>query len=207
MVRARLPVGLALFALALVIGGASPAEASLINTDVTVTFQEPGFLDEQDVVGVGAGSEIAFGDGTNIGQNIMLDGEFIDIGDAWIVYRVRGDGPAHAMSGYQTTGFDPTAQYLFSDLFWLGEPGIITGVTVTLTDVIGVEVGSQVLFTDHSVTLVIGTLGVLENPGGLDLGTIRLDLQVQHGAVPEPGAFALCAIGLFALATRRLRTR
>jgi hypothetical protein len=177
---------------------------------VTVTFVEPGFTDEVDNVTVGAGSEIAQGDGSNIGDNILLGGEFIDIGDSSLVYRVRGDGPAHPTPGYSTTGFDPLAYYLFE--FDFGASGDqIVSVAIVLQDVIGVALSSEVFFTDDSLQLYVGTLGVLGDVlGGPDLGTITLNLEIESngppvGAVPEPSSVAALGLGLVALAWRRYR--
>jgi hypothetical protein len=188
----------------------SEARASLIGLDVTVTFVEPSFLDTVDTVVVTAGQEIAAGDLSNIGGGILLGGEFIDIGDSSIVYRVRGDGPPLASpTGYSTTGFDPLAYYLF-DFDFASAGDQIVGVMIVLQDVIGVEFPTEVAFTGNSVTLLVGTLGVLEVAGGPDLGRITLNLTIEStgppgGAVPEPSSFAALGLGLAALAWYRRR--
>jgi hypothetical protein len=185
------------------------ANASLIGYNATVTFVEPGNPDAVNVVTAGAGPEITPADGTDIGDNILLDGEFIDFGDFSIVYRVRGDGAdLSGHPGYQTTGFDPDATYVFSGLTFGPTPYRITGVNVGLANVILVALGSEVTFTDDSVSLRIGTLGVGQVAGGPDLGTITLDLQVEPVGgtpVPEPSVFAMLGLGLAAASWHRWR--
>ena len=186
---------------------APAAQASLIGTSATVTFVEPGFPDAVTVVTVGAGPEITPGDASAIGDDILLDGEFIDLDAFTLTYRVRGDGdPVPGSPGFFTTGFDPAAMYVFSDLTFGPTPFRIIDVGIGLANVIGVALGPQVTFTDTSVSLVIGTLGVGEVPGGFDLGTITLSLRVEPigpvQAVPEPSALAVLAFGLMVVGWR-----
>lgn len=180
--------------------------ASLIGQDVTVTFEDDFGL-EYDVVTVGAGPELSYFDGSNIGDFIFLDDEYIDIGDSSIVYQAQGGGDAHSTTGYQDLGLDPTAKYVFSDLNWGVTPGKIVGVDILLENIIGVDLGSEVTFTDNSVSLIIGTLGVDEV---LDLGTITLNLIVEHDqptGVPEPGSLALMFLGLVAMSNTLYRRK
>jgi hypothetical protein len=184
------------------------ARADLIGSTATVTFVEPGFLDAVTIVTVGAGFEITPADGSEIGDNILLDGEYLDLGALTLTYRVRGDGdPLPGFPGFFTTGFDPAAMYVFSDLTFGPTPFRITDVDIDLDNVIGVDPGSEVSFTDDSVSLVIGTLGVGELVGGPDLGTIILSLTIEPigptQAVPEPSALAALGLGLAFLAWRR----
>lgn len=218
MTRGTRTILTAASALTLLLSAGSEARASLIGLDVTVTFVEPTFTDVIDMVTVAPGHEITEGDGTNIGGSpgdpgIFLEGEFIDIGAASIVYRVRGDGDDHPLdSAYQLTGFDPLAQYIFD--FDLGVSGDhIVSVMVLLDGVIGVAAPGQVQFTDDSVILFVGTLGVHRDvQGESDLGTITLNLTLEStgppgpgNPVPEPSSLAALGLGLAALAWHRRR--
>ena len=193
----------------LLLAGGAEAWASLIGVDVTVTFVEPGFGDTVDIVTVAPGQELAEGDATNIGSGIFLEGEFIDIGDSSIVYRVRGDGPPlSSPPGYSTTGFDPLAHYVFD--FDFGSSGDhIVSVSIVLQDVIGVAFPTELAFTGDSVTLFVGTLGVLGVVEAPDLGTITLNLEIESpgpgSPVPEPSSLAALGLGLAALARYRCR--
>src|SRR5262245_47166449 len=158
-------------AAAMLLGGR--AEATLIGQNVNVDFLE-GADSFSDVVTVGAGSEISFGDGTSIGDEILLDFESIDIGASSISYDIQGGGPPHGTPGFSTTGFGADARFVVSDLTF-PIPSPITAVNIVLTNVIGVLLGSEVTFTDDSVTLFVGTLGIAEGTGP-DIGNILLDL-------------------------------
>ncbi len=187
-------------ATAVTLGG--EAEATLIGQDVTVEFLE-GADSFSDVVTVGAGSEISFGDGTDIGDEILLDFESIDIGASSISYDIQGGGPPHSTPGFSTTGFGADARFVFSNLIF-STPSRITAVDVVLSSVIGVLLGAEVTFTDDSVTLFVGTLGIAEG-NGLDIGNITLDLTFTpiDGTVPEPSLSVLFGFGLAAAAVRR----
>ncbi len=188
------------------VGLPEQALASLIGQDVTVRLRDPVFFPDPlddliDIVTVvNLGVEILEGDLTNIGGTGLLGGEFIDIGDASIQYMVRGDG----LGG--TTGFGAGSFYEFSNLFWSGPvPGIITGLSVVLSNVTGVGLGSEVFFTGNSVKLFVDTL-VVGDAGGRDLGSITLNLTVDHTApVSEPSTLLLSLLGLAGLAVRRWR--
>jgi hypothetical protein len=177
-----------------------PAGATLIGQSVTVTFSESGFPDEVDSVVVGGAAEITAGDASNIGTNILIGGESIDIGAFSITFVLRGDGGPHSSPGYQTTGFGPDARYVVSGLTF-DPPLEIGGVGVTLDNVIGVALGPEVQFTDSSITLVIGTLGVGELPGEFDVGSVTLDLVL----IPEPATIALLGLGLGGLCMLKRR--
>lgn len=170
----------------LLLAAPGTAWATLIGQTITVTFTEPGFPDEVDSVLVGDGPEIVFDDTTNIGGSILDLGELIDIGELAIQFVIRGDGPVHS-TGFQTTGFGADARYVLSGLDF--SPLRIGDIHVTPENIVGVALGSEVLFSADSVTLVIGTLGVGEIAGAPDLGTVTLELEL----VPEPSPALLLA--------------
>lgn len=200
----RMTCGLAAaIALAFFVLTPTVAHAVLIG-DVTVTFEQASIGTFTTVV---AAPGSIFGDdagATEIGTNVLLSGEFIEVGEASLTYRVFGGGdPVSGQPGFFTTGFDADARFVFSNLHFDPASPII-GVTVVLTDVIGVALGSEVTFTDDTVTLNVGSLAVLgpdDNPS--NLGTVRLDLQVLP--VPEPGTLALLAVGGAVFGVRTLR--
>ena len=103
---------LALITLSLIVVAAT-AQASLIGTDVTVSFVEEGFSDLVDIVTVdGARHEIVPFDGTNIGNQILLDTfspdtEFIDIANERIVVGLEGSGDPHPVfAGHNVDSVD-----------------------------------------------------------------------------------------------------
>ena len=182
------------------------SQASLVGQDVTVTFSEPssGFGDEVDVVTVGAGAEIIAGDGSNIGDNIFLDFDSINIGSESIVLELQGGGGFHS-TGFSLLGFGPDASYSFTGLNWGVLPGRITGVDVILDNVIGVALGSEVSFTGDSIDLIVGTLGIGEISGA-DFGRVTLNLTVDHSPVPLPASLPLFLTGLI-FVWRRFRLK
>jgi hypothetical protein len=191
----------ALLGMLLLLAAPGAAWATLIGQTVTVTFSEAGFEDEVDPAIVGDGPEIVFDDTTNIGGSILNVGELIDVGALSVEFVIRGDGDVHS-PGFQTAGFGADARYVLSGLdfspFWIG------GVIVTTENIVGVALGSEVLFSADSLTLIVGTLGVGEIAEAPDLGTVTLDLEL----IPEPNpglllGAALAGLGLIRCFRRR----
>ena len=188
--------GICLGLVAFVVGTSLPAQAGLLDVVVDIRFEETGFSDVLDSVLVGVDPEIAFGDGTNIGSGILSFGEQIDFDDFSIEFTIRGDGAPHS-TGFQTAGFGPDARYVVTGLDF--GPMVIGDIDVTLANVVGVQKGTEVTFTNSSLTLTVGTLGVGEVIGAPDLGTITLGLVL----VPEPSTFLLVGLGLAGLGLLR----
>lgn len=151
-----------------------------------------------DAIVAGAGQELSYRDGTNIGNGIMLDFEFIDINDTAVTFNLRGDGPAHTTAGYQTTGL--TGSYIIS--LAAADFSISNVALGTVTDTIGVTLGSSVTFDASSIYFDISTLGIREITPGADIGSVTLNVEF----VPIPAALPLMLsglTGLFLLSHRR----
>ena len=183
---------------------ASPAQAAFVFTgqSIDITYQDPlGTL--MDTITAGANNpDITYNDGTNIGGEygiagpdkigIMLDFEYIDFSDTSVTFSLRGDGPAHATSGYQTTGLDGSYTITLTNAdFSIGSVSI-----GSMTDMIGVDLGTQVTFDGSNIFFDISTLGILEVTPGADLGSITLNVEF----VPIPAALPLMLSGLAGLA-------
>lgn len=173
------------------------ASASLIGQTIGIRLTDGAALDLADAVLVGAGAEITPGDGSGVGS-VLLPNESIDVG-AFLIELVLEEGASDG-----TTGLPAGSRYVFSSLDF-GDPlAIVAGVSVTLENVTGVALGSQVFFTDRSVTLYVDTLQIGDLPGAIDIGRVALSLEIV--LVPEPGTLALLGLGLASLAgARRMR--
>ena len=181
-------------ALALFLAGA--AHATLIGQSVGVTLTDGASLNASDVVVVGVGPEISPGDGSNVGA-LLLPNESIDFG-AFTIAVLLEEGAANG-----TTGYGPGTHYLFSNLSFQDPTLIISGVILSLENITGVALGSQVTFGSDFVSLSIDSLVIGDIPNAVDTGRVTLTLET---VVPEPGTALLLASGLAVLALRR-RTR
>ena len=169
------------------------AIASIVGT-AQVRITDGVTFDVSDDVAIGVGPEITPGDGSNIGA-LLLPSESIDLG-GFTIELVLEEGEVDG-----TTGYPAGTQIGFANLDF-GDPSLaIVGVGIDLTNISGVALGSEVTFTGHTVAIRIDTLGIGELAGAVDFGTLRLDLEVAQ--VPEPGSFALAALGITLLGSRR----
>jgi hypothetical protein len=182
-----------LLALLTLLAVAADARASLIGQSVSVQLTDGSTLDESDTVLAGAGPELTPGDGSNIGT-LLLPNESIDFSDFAIEVVLEEGAPGGS------TGYPAGTRYLFSDLSF-GPSQLIAGLGLTLDNVSGVSIGSEVTFTQSSVTLFIDTLVIGDVPNAVDVGRVTISLLV----VPEPGTLGLCGLGLAALAALRRR--
>lgn len=179
-------------ALAMLLAGS--AHATLVGQSVSVTLTDGGSLNASDSVVVAAAAEITPGDGSNVGA-LLLPTESIDLGAFTIEIALEEGAP----NG--TTGYPAGTHYLFSNLSFLDPNLVISGVVVSLVNITGVALGSEVMFGSHFVSLAIDTLVISDIPAAVDVGKVTLTLQTV--VVPEPGSMALLASGLAALACRR----
>jgi len=172
---------------------ASTSQAAFVFTgqNLNVTYQETGFeLTDTIIAGI-TDPDISYLDGSNIGDGIMLDFEFIDFDDTSVTFNLRGDGPAHANPDYQTTGLDGSYIITLATAdFFIGSVSI-----GSMTDMIGVELDKEVTFNGKNIFFDISTLGILEVTPGADIGSITLNVEF----VPIPAALPLMLSGLAGL--------
>lgn len=181
------------------------AQAAFVFTgqSLDVSFEDFDFSDTttDSIVAGDVDPDISYNDGTNIGGRygqapdpdifgIMLDFESIDFTDTTVTFTLRGDGPAHGTSGYQTTGIN--GRYIIS---LTAADFSIGGITLDpLVDMIGVSVGSGVTFDARNIYFDISTLGILEVTGP-DIGSVTMNVEF----VPIPAALPLMLSGLAGL--------
>jgi hypothetical protein len=200
----------------LALGAAWPAHA-VLTLPVAVTLSAPGGVVADptpiDLASPAPGFEgISAGDGSDIGA-FMLPGEtifFSDSSDSIFLRVAAGDDTGGVLStGYLGLGGTP-ASYTFSGLNVTGQ--IITGLSVYAFDGYGTS-GTTGVISGTSVALVnpstirfdLDKL-VFEDRGGgssLAYGEFRIDLITTP--IPEPGTWALFALGLAAVGALRAR--
>jgi hypothetical protein len=200
----------------LALGAAWPAHA-VLTLPVAVTLSAPGgvVVDPTpiDLASPATGFEgISAGDGSDIGS-FMLPGEtifFSDSTDSIFLRVAAGDDTG----GVLTTGFlglgGTPASYTFSGLNVAGQ--IITGLNVYAFDGYGTS-GTTGVISGTSVALVnastirfdLDSLVFQDRGGGSSLayGEFRIDLITTP--IPEPGTWALFALGLAAVGALRAR--
>jgi len=173
---------------------ASVSHAALVFTgqDIDVSYSPAIGADITDSIIAGSGFDIAYNDGSTIGNSLMLDFEFIDFVDNAVTFQLRGDGLDYAGdASYNTTGLNGSyvlslaGSGIFFDSVSIGSMSNITGVTMD----------SEITFDATNIFFDVSTLGILEVTPGADLGTITLDVQF----VPIPAALPLMLSGLTGL--------
>ncbi len=150
---------------------ASQAAYVFTGQNIDVTYAETGWTDLTDSIVAGANTpDIAYNDGSAIGNGLMLDFEFIEIGDNTITFQIRGDDTIlHSENGsdkYFKTGLGGGYEIkLLTTDFSIGSVSIdsMTGFT-------GVVLGTEITNTGKSIFFDISNLGILETTGA-DLGS------------------------------------
>lgn len=191
------------------------ANASLIGDTVEVGFPSEG---ETDTVTVNSGFEIVPDDGSYLGSVYLALDEYVDIGESSISLHVLSGGTdpdepnAIVIDGreYLPSGYLQGDQLTFSDLDFSGIPdAVLTGVTISLLNIVNLELGTDVFFTADSVTLNLDRFLIeFTNSGVPDYGTITLNLQFDTATpVPLPGSLILLMSGLAFLSCSMISKR
>lgn len=209
MVRLRLSI--VVVCLLALLPQAAQAAPLLTGTSVSVELQQSVLGDFSDTVVVADGAELSEVDGSNIGDNVFLPGESIDVGGQSIVFTLFGGDTSDEVSAgpprYLGTGLGPDARYVVSDLF---DPLVarIVGISVLTTNALFAPTALGASFTDHSVTLMLAGLGILESGSNLGLVTINLQLEeLTFQPVPEPATLTLFGVSLAGAGLRSYRRR
>lgn len=189
----RLPFVL-LSALALALGGAQPASALMLGSEIDVQLASEGdsLVLSDTVMVIEPGTEILPGDGTNI-ASVLLPSEFVDLGVGVITINLEEGVPGG------TTGYAPNARYVFTRLFEGTGLGVFD-VAVTLVNITGFD-ASDLFFNSNRIAVFIDDL-VIGDITGVDNGQIILTVTSE---VPEPAlaGLALSVAAAFALRGRR----
>lgn len=204
-----------ILALGLALAVAVPVQAAGLSGDqVGVQLDLPGGisgdptpLNFSDLVLVGAGAEIAAGDGTNIGgfmlSNAQAISEFVDIGEFTINLRLLSGDP----NDESLLGFGAGARYLFEDLDIVDK--IILGGTLTSLGGISNFSASWLSFNgSDGFELAIDSIALSDRGQGIGrYGDLQISLITRDrdptNPVPAPASLLLAASAL--LVCRGLR--
>ncbi|WP_282610437.1 PEP-CTERM sorting domain-containing protein [Pelagibius sp. Alg239-R121] len=91
--------------------------------------------------------------------------------------------------------FSTNVDFVFTDLDWVGEAGVIVDVVLDAIQGIG-----SVSFTEDSVTFSVFT-----NDRAIPGAIASIEIITRHASVPEPGTFALLGLSLLGLGFARRR--
>lgn len=172
----------ALIALAF-LAAAAPAKATLVGDEIQFTrFNSNGdIVTGPDTAIVGEGPEFSFS--TNI---------FYDVSASRIDFILTETANPNGL-------IFGSSMLVFSDLDWIGQPGVIVGIELTTVPAFDATAS----FTADSVTLNVGG-------GQVQTSTYAsIELITRHAQVSEPGSLALftAGIGFLGLARRRMSRR
>src|SRR5215472_742603 len=159
------------------------AWSTLSGQTVGVSLTDGSTLSHTQNVVVSTSAEINPGDGSPIG-GVLLPTESVDIAAQSITLSLE-EG---ALGG--ATGYPSGTHFTFSNLVFSDEPTEIVGIHVMTTNLTNL---TGVTFTGNSVTVPVDAVKIGDIPGGIDVGslTVALDMMV----VPEPSTGALVIAG------------
>jgi hypothetical protein len=205
------------------------SQASLLGETVSVAFVDNSLTNPigsySDTITLGSGHAIASGDGSHIGSSVLLDGEFINIGDGpgsntgVITFNFQGGGTVlpNPQASYNYANYNPGDYYTISGL---SDPSLINSFiqsvsisfgqnsTLNLPNAVNVQLNQDVFFTANSVTLDVAQIGILNTNGtAADYGSVSLNLQFAPTIVPIPASILFFISGLSLIASRAGLTR
>ena len=189
ILKLGLALGIATFA---VVIPQNQAKASLIGDTVNLeVFNEDDlstFSDSATVIDPGVEFNTLSSE-LSVFEDLDVFAESFDI-----LYGIKDTAPPDLV------GLLSPKQFVLSDLDWLPEPGIITGVTQTAGTTV-----TNIAFTDNSIIIDMPQIVL----GGTDpvrprSETFSFDIQTEHESTPEPATLlGLLVVGGLGLVSRR----
>ena len=166
-----------LTALALALTTLFPASASatLVGDTVTAVFSGGQTVASPGSAEVGPGVEFNLGLPGSVNTSPIMT---VDVGDGTVTFTSR------------QIFFLGSDRLDLGDLDWIGPPGRIVGFTILPGGQIPGLTESDVTFTDDSLS--VNFSGIFLSGAGL---STTIELDVEHGIVPEPGSLGLLLLG------------
>jgi hypothetical protein len=195
---------------ALLLASSGLNAATLAGETIGVSYTGTDYGPFSDSITVDQGNpEIQYGDATDIGGKLMLNFEVIDIYDTGTYtsfdFTLRGDGPDHTTTGYQTTGLD--GSYVIS---LVGTNLVFDSIVSISSDVLGANDAilntannNEVTFDLRHLYFDISQIGIMDVTGVPDLGIINIQASISEVPVPAALPLLLSGLGLFAVSARR----
>jgi|APFre7841882724_1041349.scaffolds.fasta_scaffold01404_5 hypothetical protein len=178
------------------------AAPTLVGTQVTIQYLEPGFLlpdpDPETVTVAEFGAEVVCPSGSafcNPVDGVLFDGEFIDIGEDFIRLGLNTVAP-----------FADPAFFSFGSLY-AGTSTTIVGVQVAFSNLVNLDSGN-VTFGINNVLLDMSGVSLISGDANGEVLITLVTLTEPPGPepIPEPSTYVLLGAGLLGLLALRRRS-